>query len=173
MAAVIFSLAYAALLTLAQYRVWAGSEFSRPFINSPVAEVVPLPEILRQYVFSSKLGYFLFYSFGRFWLGPLISLLAAAAFYIFLRSLKKYQERFFEDGETELGFLAALIAGWPAFIVFLLLVFPGVVLVAIYRRLFTGEMYTTLGWPLVLAALASLLWGKSLIIALGLRVLFI
>ena len=132
-----------------------------------------MPEILRQYVFSSKLGYFLFYSFGRFWLGLLISLLAAAAFYIFLRSLKKYQERFFEDGETELGFLAALIAGWPAFIVFLLLVFPGVVLVAIYRRLFTGEMYTTLGWPLVLAALASLLWGKSLIIALGLRVLFI
>jgi hypothetical protein len=97
-----------------------------------------------------------------------VSLIAASLFYLFLVFLKKYQERFFEEGEAELGFLLSLMVGWSNFIVFLPMVFLSVVLVSIFRQLVFKEAYTTLGIPFILSAFIVLLFGNYLVSLLGL-----
>lgn len=71
----------------------------------------------------------------------------------------------------ELGFLTALIVGWPNFVIFVPMVFISVIIVSIFRRLFYGETYTTLGIPFLLAALTALLAGSRLIHFFRLEVL--
>lgn len=165
---------YAAVLSVLQYYVWSQSEITKLLINSPLSEEVPLSDFLRGIfgsIFDSKLGYFLFYSWGHFWINVLLSILVAFAFYGFLKALKKHNDRFFHEGETELGLLLALIVGWPNFVVFIPLVFLAVVLVSIFRGMYLKEMYTTLGVPMLLAALITMIFGSNLIIVLGLTVL--
>lgn len=101
----------------------------------------------------------------------LLSIVVAFAFYAFLKALKKHNDRFFHEGETELGLLLALIVGWPNFVVFVPLVFLAVVLVSIFRGIYMKEMYTTLGTPMLLAALITMIFGSYLIGAFGLTVL--
>jgi hypothetical protein len=164
---------YAVILTLLQYQSWAKDGFTHLLLQSPIDKAVPLPAIIEKFSWlrESKLGYFIFYSWGRFWISVLLAILAAMAFWWFLKLLKKYSDRFFEDGEVELGFLAALIVGWPDFVIFIPTVFISVVLVSIVRRIFKGEMYTTLGIPFLLAALIVMIFGDKLINLLNLGVL--
>ncbi len=173
-AAVVFRILYSALLSVVQYYVWSGQEFTRVLINSPLAKEVPLADFLRNsfsFLFDSELGYFLFYSWGHFWMNALLTIAAAFAFYGFLKVLKKRNDRFFYEGETELGLLMALVVGWPSFVIFVPLVFLAVVLVSIFRGLYLKEAYTTLGVPMLLAALITMIFGSNLISALGLTVL--
>lgn len=166
-----FRVFYAALLTISQYYTWSKQGFGRLLLSSPLDN--SLPAFLNKFPFiaESRWGYFLFYSFGRFWLNVFIAIGVAFVFYLFLKFLKKYRERFFIEGETELGFLTALIVGWPNFVIFIPCVFVFVVLMSVFRGLFLKESYTTLGWPFILAALIVLLWGGKLIQTLGLGVL--
>lgn len=168
-AVVSFRIFYAVALTLVQYYVWSQSELTKILTQSPLSDSVPLPVF--DFIFSGRLGYFLFYSYGRFWLNAVVSIFAAFCFYLFLKTLKKRKERFFESGETELGFLAALIVGWPNFVVFLLLVFVLVILISIFRGIFLKEAYTALGWPFILTTLIVLFFGDNLIQSLDFGVL--
>lgn len=163
--AVGFRVGYAVFLTVVQYLVWLKQPLTKLLLNSPVDQSVPIPFLFRHS------GYFAFYAFGRFWLNVLIAVGLAFAFYLFLKALKKRQERFFEEGEVELGFLVALIAGWPNFVIFLPLVFVSVVLTSIFRLIFFKEAYTTLGWPFILAIFLILVWGNKLITIFHLGVL--
>ena len=171
----IFSrIVYAVILSVAQYYTWSQSEFTAILINSPLSSEIPLSGFLRNnlsFILDSKLGYFLFYSWGHFWMNALLIIAVAFAFYGFLKVLKKHNNRFFYEGETELGLLLALIVGWPSFVVFVPLVFLSVILVSIFRGLYLKEAYTTLGAPMLLAALITMIFGSNLISALGLTVL--
>jgi len=165
---------YAAILSILQYYVWSTSELTKLLISSPLSSEVPLSDALRGIlgpVLDSKLGYFLFYSWGHFWISALITIGIAFAFYAFLKALKKYNGRFFEEGETELGLLLALIVGWPNFVLFIPITFASVVVVSVFRLLYKKELYTTLGAPMFLAALVTLIYGGNLIKILGLTVL--
>lgn len=171
-----FRIFYALLLTINQYYIWSQNQFTQLLLNSPLGQAIPNSGIFNKIcqlsiVNCQKSGYFIFYSYGRFWLNVFIAIGVAFVFYLFLKFLKKYQERFFEEGETELGFLAALIVGWPNFVVFLPLVFVSVVLISLFRRLVLKEVYTTLGWPFILAVLIMLVFGDQLIKILNLGVL--
>ncbi len=108
-------------------------------------------------------GFFLFYSWGRFWISALLSISGAFLFFSFLKALKKYRERFFEEGEPALGFLAALLVGWPRSIVFVAAVFVCVVAISVFRRVFLKEPLTTLGLPMLLATLFILAFGDFLV----------
>lgn len=165
-----FKVLYALVETFSQYYVWSGSPFTKLFLDQNIANFNIVKDSFGKmaWIFNNRFGYFFFYSWGRFWLEIVVTLIAAAAFYLFLVFLKKHKERFFEEGETELGFLLSLMVGWSNFIVFLPLVFISVVLVSIFRRLVFGEMYTTLGAPFLLAALVVLLAGRYLVDILGL-----
>ncbi|MBT9171162.1 MAG: hypothetical protein DDT18_01531 [Actinobacteria bacterium] len=153
-AALSFSALLAIVKTINQYYVWSGNELSQ----------LLLPP-------HQSIDYFVFYAFGRFWLGVLIGVAVSFLFYLFLKFLEKRQNRFFIEGETALGFLTALIVGWPNFVIFLPLVFISTVLIAIYRRLILKEPYTTLGYPFLLAAGLVLIFGKAIIAVLNLGVL--
>lgn len=144
---------YAVFLTSNQYRIWSQDEMAKFLLDTP--------------------GYLLFYSYGRFWLNVFIAIGLAFVFYLFLKFLKKYQERFFEEGEPELGFLTALIVGWPNFVIFIPLIFISVVLISIFRGIVLKKAYTTLGWPFLLAAFLTLVWGNWLIQVFNLGVLII
>lgn len=173
-AVVAFRIFNAALFSAVQYYVWSGQEFTKILINSPLSKEVPLSDFLRNgfgFILDSKLGYFLFYSWGHFWINVLLSIAVAFAFYGFLKVLKRHNDRFFYEGEMELGLLMALIVGWPNFVVFVPIAFLAVVFVSIFRGVYLKEIYTTLGTPMLLAALVTIISGSNLINVLGLTVL--
>ncbi len=158
-----FKVFYAAIMTVGQYFVWNSDQFSRLFLSQPLkmpglspVEVIP--------IFSnSKLGYFLFYSWGHFWLNALVSIALAFVLWAFLKMIQKKEARFFYPGETELGFVLTLAVGWPNFVVFLPLAFLSVVLVSLFRMIFMKESYTTVGWPFILAAIFAFVLGQAII----------
>lgn len=165
-----FKILYASIQTFSQYYVWSSNKFTKLFLDQNVIDLNIVKDIFGKmaWVFDNRFGYLIFYSWGRFWFEIVVTLVAALLFYSFLVFLKKHRERFFEEGETELGFLLAVMVGWSNFIVFLPLVFLSVVIVSIFRSLVFKEAYTTLGVPFLLAALAVLLFGNYFVFVLGL-----
>ena len=158
-----FKLFYAAVLTAGQYLIWSGDKFDKLFLSQPL-KMASSSIISRIPLFSdSKLGYFLFYSWGHFWLNALVSIALALVFWFFLKILEKKEARFFYPGETELGFVLALAVGWPNFVVFIPFAFLSVILVSIFRMIFMKETYTTLGWPFIIAAVAAFVFGHAIL----------
>lgn len=149
-----FVLVLALSKSILQYRAWQSSDFGK----------LLLPPY-------QSIKYFLFYSFTHFWFGALVGLAAAALFYLFLRRVAKNRDWLFIEGEQELGFLCALLSGWPGFVIFLPLVFIIMLPLSLFRRLVLKEERTTMGAALILAAGAVLLLGNWLISWLGLGVL--
>ncbi|MCL5017148.1 MAG: hypothetical protein M1155_00580 [Patescibacteria group bacterium] len=166
----IFKVLYALIETFGQYYVWSSNSFTKFFLSAGAINF----SLLRRFsgdlffLFNNRFGYFLFYSWGRFWLEIVVSVIASVAFYLFLIFLKKYRERFFEEGETELGFLLSLMVGWSNFAVFLLLIFFFVVIVSVFKNLVYKDPYTTLGAPFLLAGLIVLAFGNYLVSLFGL-----
>ncbi|MCL4405035.1 MAG: hypothetical protein M1361_02410 [Patescibacteria group bacterium] len=169
-----YYLIYALLNTVGQYAVWAGSAdpLTKYLADAPLASA--MKDIVPWYgmpLLHAKFGYIIFYSWGRFWMGAVLAVVAALVFGLILKLLQKYQGRFFEAGEVELGVLAALLVGWPGFVVFLPILFLAVVLVSIFRLALLGEAYTTLGLPMLFAVLLFLVYGSQLLAITGLQVL--
>lgn len=164
-----FKVLYASVSTIGQYHVWSSNSFTKLLLDKNAIDFNVLREFSgKLFLFlDNRFGYFFFYSWGRFWFEIVVSLIAALAFYLFLIFLKKYKERFFEEGETALGFLLAFMVGWSNFIVFLPIAFLSVVFISILKILFFKEKYTTLGAPFLLAALIVLIFGNYLVSLLG------
>lgn len=169
---IVFKVLYAGLLSAGQYYIWAGDKALSVFVNSPLSENVPPSIVTKLFpaLFSTDLGYFFYYVYGRFFINLLLAVGLAFAFWAFLRILKKHKERFFESGETELGLLCALIVGWPNFLVFIPVVFVSIVIVSIVRGILLKEAYTTMGMPFLLATLICLIAGDWFIEILNLSV---
>ena len=144
----------AMLETYLQYSVWLNDATSKNFLP-PVTPIT----------------YFLQYSFTHFWFGQLIGIALAVLFYLFLCLLSKRRPWLFLDGETELGFVCALVAGWPGFVLFLPLIFITALPLTIFRQYALKQERTTLGAAFLLAAGITLIFGKYLISLLGLGVL--
>ena len=93
-----FKLVYAGLATISQYYVWSNNAFTKLLLNQNIVDFNAIKNIFGRatvWIFDNRLGYFLFYSWGRFWMVVVVSLIAALAFYLFLIFLKKHKERFF------------------------------------------------------------------------------
>lgn len=173
-ASLLFYIGYPALLTIRQYYSWFANPLSKLLLNSPLSENVPIPQfIIDSAIFQSHFGYFIFYSYGRFWMNSIFAVGVAMLFYLFLKFLRKHKERFFEEGEAEMGLLTALIVGWPRFIIFVPIIFLSVILISLFRMIVLKESYTTLGYPFLLAALSALAFGIIFISLLNLSVLSI
>lgn len=171
--AVAFVVLNAAIYTFAQYLVWSQPGFTNTFLKTPLNEAVPPSTISTLFpaLFQSDLGYFFFYSWGRFWLKPVILLSVSYGFWAFLKLLKKHKDRYFDTGEVELGLIMSILVGWPNFVIFIPLVFLFVVLVSIFRGIFLKEAYTTLGWPFIIAGGLTIVFGDYLIQLFNLGVL--
>lgn len=172
-AVVYFRIGYAGLFTVLQYFAWTeGGRVSAALAHTSLSENIPITLVkIFPFIFEGEFGYFIYYSLSRFWFGAALSLLGAWMFYRFLIALARHEGRFFEEGETELGYLSALIVGWPLSVLFIPLSFIAVVLLSLFRLIFFKEPYTTLGWPFLAAVLVSLIWGGILLALTGLLVL--
>ncbi|MEK7465428.1 MAG: hypothetical protein AAB631_01470 [Patescibacteria group bacterium] len=160
LAVIVFHLVYAFFSTVGQYWVWRASAFTQSFLQFPLDSVVisPLADFFAG-IFKSKLGYFLFYSWGHFWAFAFLSIAMAWVFRVYLRWLEKRNSRFFYEGEVQLGFLCALVVGWPKIILFIPVLFLSVLTVSLYKIFSSKESYTTLGYPFLLGVvLTALLW---------------
>lgn len=172
--ALAFYIIYPILLMIGQYYAWSQNPLSKLLLSSPLEGKVPTPQFIKDLpIFKSHFGYFIFYSFGRFWINTILAVGMAFLFYLFLKSLRKHKDRFFEEGEIEFGFLNALIVGWPSFVIFIPLVFFSVVLVSLARLLLFKERYTTLGYPFLLAAVLTMIFGFGFISIFKLSALYI
>jgi len=167
-----FRLLYAAAATVAQYLLWARDPATRAFVESGIGRDTPIAPGLAKFPFLfGKGGYFLFYSYGRFWLSALVAIFCVLAFWWFLKLLRKWKERFFEEGEITLGALMVALVGWPGFVVFLPFVLVSIILVSLFRLAVLKQELTTMGAPFLLAAFIVLLYGQKLVALLGLSVL--
>jgi len=154
-AALLFFYPLVAILeTYAQYNVWLNDAVGKNFLP-PVTPIT----------------YFLQYSFTHFWLGQLIGVALAIIFYLSSRLLAKRRPWLFLEGETELGLVCALIAGWPGFVLFLPLIFITAVPWTIFRQVVLKQERTTLGGAFLLAAGLTLIFGSWAIEVLRLGVL--
>ncbi len=165
---VIFKFFYAALLTIGQYFIWKADPFAHLLLSDSLS-ALPKQVTGGLPLFNGQFGYFIYYSLSHFWLDAVWSVILAFVFWFILKGLQKYQSRFFYQGETEIGLIAALVVGWPNLLLFVPLVFLSVVLVAIYRLVFLKESYTTLGWPLLLAVILTFLAAHFFGAAIGLQ----
>ncbi|MFH1188776.1 MAG: hypothetical protein V1652_02950 [bacterium] len=164
-----FYVLYATALTVLQYLAWSNTKFTNLLLHMPITNMFKGGTI--SWLFNNKLGYFLFYSWGSFWLEIFLIGIMSVLFWLFLHVLRRYNDRFFVDGEVELGALMILLIGWPADIIFIGMVFFSVVIVSIARLIIFKEAYTTLGYPFLLAAFVTLIWGNALISLFSLGVL--
>jgi hypothetical protein len=151
-ASVVIFIVLALAATTLQYAAWKGDSLSSKLLP-------PHQSIL----------YFAKYAGTHFWLAPILSLIVSGAFYGFLRVLKRKNERFFEEGEVELGALAAFLVGWPRVIVFLPAVFLAVVLISGIKMALHKGAYTTLGIPFLIGLAATLACGYVILESLGLE----
>lgn len=141
----VFRLLYAGFLAYGQRFIWSQNEFTNFFVEYQGG------------------SYFSEYAWIHFGLNATLSIFSALLFWVFLRSLKSYQERFFHEGETELGLALALICGWPGILLFICFGLLMVVLVSVFKMIFAKEKYTTLGVPFLLAC-PVVLWGSIALI---------
>lgn len=147
-------IAFSLLRSFVQYYAWSHSDFGQLF----------LPPY-------SSWNYFLGYVGLHFLLGTGLALLAGLVAYLFLRTLHRYRDRFFEGGEVELGCAVCLLVGWPGVVIFLAGTALGIVLVSIVRKVWFAQIYTTLGIPMLIGAVLAFLLQFWLIATLGLTVL--
>lgn len=163
--ALVFRVFYALFFTLVQYWIW-----SRDAVGSILLEM-PLREAGNFSFFEGKLSYFFFHVLQQHWFNLLLSILIGIVFFLFLKFLEKYKERFFDNGETTLGGVLAFIAGWPNAIAFIGLSFLILFIVSVFRILTHKGRLTTLGLPFLVSAAIILLVGDIVVAFSGLQVL--
>lgn len=148
---------YAIGISIAQYFYWSQDQLGRLFLDDRAGGVV---------------NYFLPYALARFWFGRVfLVLLFGVLFYLLVRGLNKFNERYFYPGEPQFGVLMTLIVGWPEALIFTLLLAFMLVLVSVVRAIIWHEPYTTLGLPFALAAGLTLIFGSAWVELLHLGVL--
>jgi len=168
-----FKFLYALFLTITQYLVWNNNGLTRALLKLPVDEKAMAGFGFLSKFFARDSGYYYFYVFARYWLVILVSFAVAYLFYFLLKALKKHKERFFINGEPELGLTLAFLVGWPDFVIFLPGIFFLIVPVSLFRMVFLKEKLTTMGWPFIIAGLSAVVFGYYLLDIFHLGVLSI
>lgn len=151
---IFFRVAYAAVLSIAQYYVWSREGLTK----------LLLPP-------HQPISYFFGYAFVHFWMEQLLAIAGALVFYIILSLARKYKERWLSREEIALGFLIALLVGWPNVVIFIPLVFLLSALASAVHLIVLKNRYSTLSSSFILAGLFAFIWGNIIIELLHLTVL--
>lgn len=174
--AVMVLFAYAAVVSVLQYSVWANNPGSSGLLNVGLSGDVHVSPIF-SWLEEKPYGYFVFYVFGHFWLEAIITVGVAFAFYWVLKIIGKHRDRYFDVGDKELGLLGALVSPWPLFVPYIFLFFISVVGFSIWRGIMEKKAYTTMGGPFLFSAFLIVLlqfFARDVVISLlNLRVLVV
>lgn len=139
-------ISYSGILTWLQYEAWEHNELAK-YLLPPYQSV----------------KYFISYAWLHFWLGAIFSIGLALIFFLILFLVKKTRKGFFRENDVELGFLLALIVGWPNFIFFLPLAFALTFLIALYSKIFKKQDYSSIALPFLIAAVIILIFGNNMV----------
>lgn len=153
-AVILFRISYPLMLSVAQYFIWSSQEFTK----------LLLPP-------HQPISYFLVYIIGRFWIDQAIAIAVSLSFYVVLMLLKKYQPRFLSKEEILLGFLMALLVGWPNIVIFVPMVFLSAIAMSVINMTMLRVKYTGLYFPFLFAGLFTFVFGSTILALLGLTVL--
>lgn len=141
-------------LSVLQYIVWRGSDFSRFF----------LPPF-------TNISYFLTYVFFHFWLPSLLVATVALAVFLLLKLIKKYRNDAISQEELSLILLSGLLVGWPNFVVLVPLFFLLTLIFSIINLLVFKKKTNSLIYPLIFSLIIVFLFGTYLIKYLSLTAL--
>lgn len=153
-AVIFFRISYPLMLSVVQYSIWSNQEFTK----------LLLPP-------HQSISYFLVYIIGRFWIDQAIAIAISLSFYVVLMLLKKYQPRFLSKEEILLGFLMALLVGWPNIVIFVPVVFLSAIMMSIINIAVLRVNYTGLYFPFLFAGLITFVFGSTILALSGLTVL--
>lgn len=162
---VVLHLGYAAFLTWGQYVVWENNEFTKIFLAEPLSPDAPLPIIFewtRPY-FERPLGYFAFYSFGRFFSGIIALFVMTGMLVAFLKIRARYRPINFAENDISAIALAVLIAGWPGVIALIPLGFLCAIFISLGARILYGIERIYLPPAFLIVAPIALTWGASIL----------
>ncbi len=137
---------YAVLMTFLQYRLWGQNEISQ-FLLPP----------------HQPLRYFLYYSWGRFWLNPVLSIASAGVFYGFLLVVKKYRQILFGARDARVALLATSALPWPGIVIFIPLAFCILAIMTFINSLRAPGSRTAFVPALIVAALIAFFFSGRII----------
>ncbi len=155
-----WSVAYAAFLTIGQYLVWSMDPFLHALVFVPVAPqgVVPSALVPLLSLFHFPHGYFIFYALDHFWMPLIVALVLAGLFYGVLRALRRWRRDIFSVQEMEIGFLCALLSGWPGIVILIPLALLSALLFSIVRLVWMHEERSSLAAPFIAATAFLFAW---------------
>jgi hypothetical protein len=163
---------YAIFLTWAQYYVWAGSDFTKIFVNTP------FDSSLRTNVFSflpflkdSSLGYFIYYVWGRFWMEFAITWCVAFFFWLLFSFFKKRRDYLFTKEELYIGILGILVFNWPGSIIFILVSLFTAICMSFFKLFLRKGERTTFDIVFAIAGFVTFFFGAWILNFLHLAVL--
>ncbi len=159
-----------AFFTWSQWYVWHVS--NPDFLLAPLSPNLKLLGWLDIFSFLKDVsgGYFIFYSFGRFWFGVLIALAAATLWWLVLKLLAKRRPEAMRPEELSLAWITAAIAGWPGFILYVPMSLGFAVAGVLYLTARKIDSRLPIGWPMIAASFLVAVAGTFLIGLLGLSV---
>jgi hypothetical protein len=168
-----FKTLYILFLTAGQFFIWKSDSFTSYFLKFGVPKIKGTALQYLPSFFEKELGYFLYYTFFRFWLEFIIALFLSYCFYLCLNFLMKYNERFLSKSDSMLGFLGGIVSGWPGFTVYffsflLIFVFWG-----FYQRFLKKSAYASITLPLWISAFLGGAFSGFILRFVGLGFLFI
>ncbi len=155
---------YGLFVSWGQYYVWANSssDFLRALVNLPLPKETPMQyfEWIRP-LFENHLGYFLYYSFGRFWLYILISFLISGALYYLFKLWESHYGNFTENG-PELLLVLMLISGWPSILILIPLGFIFSILLSAVSYAM-GKKVIKIEPAFIIATFITLIFGRIIL----------
>lgn len=157
--------------TWSQWHVWRAL---RPeFLSLPLAADLKLLGWLKAFSFlkSTSGGYFIFYSFGRFWLAALLALATAAMWWALLKIIASRRPEAIYPGEASLAWVTGAIAGWPGIVLYVPLTLLLTLIGSAYHDFKKIDSRLPIGWPMIIASLIVLVAGSLLLDWFGLGVL--
>jgi hypothetical protein len=159
--------------TWSQWYVWHASK--PEFLTLALASNLKLLGWLNIFTFLKSVsgGYFIFYAFGRFWLGALLALAVATLWWLTLRLLAWRRPEAISPGEMALSWITAVIAGWPGVVLYVSLALVLTLVGSAYHNLKKIDSRLPIGWPMIIASAIALVAGPFLIGIFGLSVLMI
>ena len=130
----------------------------------PLSPEAPFPKILSwiRPLFENNLGYFLYYSFGRFWLNIFISFLISGLLFLIFKIWKHYRGGF-QDGGPILLFILMLISGFPGVLINVAIGFGFAILLFIVNY-FKKKTVLNIEPVFIFSTLISLLFTNNILL---------
>lgn len=181
---ILLRVGYAMFRTIYQYFLW--SKTNPLLLTMPVK---PARAIFSSFfnAIAGGNGYFLYHCFWIFWLSAILTIVVALILLAVISLVIKFDSATIgssiSKSEGWVLAAAALVAGWPQFIIMLIgtglfsliffIIFSNKIIIQIYGSKIQMYGFNRLEWPIILATLVTLIFGAFFVHLFGISVLIV